>query len=53
MSWVTGGGNGGHQSWSWAYNNAWNIFIKENPEATTIDILAFLETLRGNSTYGG
>lgn len=52
-AWVKGGGKGGHQSWSKAYDEAWNRFILRNPNATVEQIEAFYNSLRTNSKWGG
>lgn len=52
-TWVRGGGNGGHQSWSVAYNNVWSEFIGSNSNATSQQVIEFLNYVRTNPMWGG
>ena len=52
-AWVMGGGNGGHQSWSRAYDYEWRRFINRNKGATVQEIESFYNHIRNNPTYGG
>ena len=52
-AWVKGGGNGGHQSWSKAYDNVWNKFITDNPNATAQQVEKFYNSIRTSSKWGG
>ena len=52
-SYVRGGGNGGHQSWSAAYSREWQVFINKNPNAKAQDIIKFYNQLRNDIRWDG
>lgn len=52
-AWVRGGGDGGHQSWSKAYNDVWDNFITGNPNASYNEVLEFLDSIRHNDMWDG
>jgi len=45
-SWVKGGGNGGHQSWSKAFDNIWKNFINKNLDASASDVIDFYNAVK-------
>lgn len=52
-AWVRGGGNGGHQSWSKAYDKVWEGFIEDNPNATSEQVIEFMNKVRQNPKWNG
>ncbi len=49
--WVEGTPPGQHQNWSWAYNDAWETFIQQNPNADRWQVLAFLSRLLSSGRF--
>ena len=45
--WVIGGGNGGHQSWSYRYGQLWKKYIKAHPTPDATDIINYFNKLNG------
>lgn len=45
--WVMGGGNGGHQSWSYKYNKLWERYINNHPIPDANDIIDYFNKLNG------
>jgi len=45
--WVRGGGNGGHQSWSYRYGNLWDVYVKNHPAPDAADIIDYFGRLNG------
>ena len=45
--WVIGGGNGGHQSWSYTYGQLWYNYIKTHPNPDSSDIIDYFNKLNG------
>ncbi len=45
--WVKGGGNGGHQSWSYRYGQLWKSYIKFHPIPNSADIVNYFNKLNG------
>ena len=45
--WVLGGGNGGHQSWSWRYGALWDKYIDLHPVPDAGDIVDYFNRLNG------
>ena len=45
--WVIGGGNGGHQSWSYRYGQLWKKYIKAHPIPDATDIINYFNKLNG------
>jgi len=52
-AWVKGGGNGGHQSWSKAYSNEWLKFMTRYPDASSVQISKFFNSIRTSMRWGG
>ena len=50
--WVQGGGNGGHQSWSAAYNKIWKDFKSDFPDATQQQMLDFFNSIKDLEPWG-
>lgn len=47
--WVKGGGNGGHQSWSYRYGKLWIKYIDRHPKADAADIIDYFNRLNGRN----
>jgi hypothetical protein len=45
--WVKGGGNGGHQSWSYRYGKLWDNYIDKHPIPNADDIIDYFNKLNG------
>ena len=45
--WVKGGGNGGHQSWSYRYNKIWENYINNHALPNAADIIDYFLKLNG------
>lgn len=45
--WVRGGGNGGHQSWSYRYGALWDKYVECHPTADANDIIDYYNKLNG------
>lgn len=45
--WVRGGGNGGHQSWSYRYGKLWDDYVVNHPIPDAADIIDYFERLNG------
>ena len=45
--WVRGGGNGGHQSWSYRYGKLWKDYQMRNPIPDADDIIDYFNRLNG------
>ena len=45
--WVIGGGNGGHQSWSYSYEMIWEEYIRSHPISNAADIIDYFNKLNG------
>jgi len=49
--WVEGTPPGTHQNWGRAYQDAWETFINQNPNASQNDVLAELQRLLASGKY--
>lgn len=45
--WVKGGGNGGHQSWSYRYGQLWKDYCARHPQPNAADIIDYFNKLNG------
>jgi hypothetical protein len=49
--WVEGSPHGPHQNWTAAYEQAWRIFIRNNPNASRQDVLNYLSQLLASGSF--
>ena len=49
--WVEGGPVGDHQKWSKAFNDEWDKFFEESPNATRGQILEYMKRLRADPRF--
>jgi hypothetical protein len=49
--WVEGTPPGDHQDWSREFNDTWNQFIENNPNASRDEVLDFMKELRNDPRF--